>query len=243
MLNENIEFHSKLNNKIWNGFELKPEIHTKLLEIADTFNTSLDVPNLEVYDIVFTGSLANYNYTSQSDIDLHLVVDFNTLNISPEEFIQKYFNSKKNEFNQKHNIKIYGYPVELYVEDIKSPAKATGRYSLKNRKWLSIPKGLNDEVYDVTNEQKYKIFVNEIDSLGENADKDDAAIILANIYDMRRNGLEENGELALDNLIFKELRNNGYIDKVRDIIIKSIDDELSLVSNEKINESAKRKDF
>ena len=84
-----LETHKSLNQKIWDGFSLKPEVLNKLGEISDVFMETLQVPNLELADIVFTGSLANYNYTDKSDIDLHLVVDFDTLGISPEDFIQK----------------------------------------------------------------------------------------------------------------------------------------------------------
>ena len=84
-----LETHKSLNQKIWDGFSLKPEVLNKLGEISDVFMETLQVPNLELADIVFTGSLANYNYTDKSDIDLNLVVDFDTLGISPEDFIQK----------------------------------------------------------------------------------------------------------------------------------------------------------
>ena len=91
-LKESLEFHSNLNNKIWNGFKLKEKVHDALYKIADVFTRSLEVPDLELEDVVITGSLCNYNYNKNSDIDLHLVVDFEKLGISPEDFVQKYFN-------------------------------------------------------------------------------------------------------------------------------------------------------
>lgn len=227
MLNESIQYHSSLNSKVWNGFKLKPEIAKQLLKIAHVFCEDLDVPNLQLSDIVLTGSLANYNFTEQSDYDLHLVVDFDELNITPEDFIQKYFNAKKNDFNLKHDITIYGYPVELYVEDVKQPAKATGRYSLMFEKWIAIPTGLKDEEFDLTSDPKYLKFANEIDMLGDD-DLQQASNIMNAIYDMRASGLEKNGELSDDNLIFKELRNHGYLDKLRQYMYDALDKELSL---------------
>ena len=233
-LKESLEFHSKLNNKIWNGFKLKEKVHDALYKIADVFTRSLEVPNLELEDVVITGSLCNYNYNKNSDIDLHLVVDFEKLGITPEDFVQKYFNAKKTEFNTKHDIKVYGYPVELYVEDVKSPARATGRYSLLDNQWINTPKGMKDEVVDISDNKKYKEFVDKIDSLeDDDASLEHASDLLSEIYDMRASGLEKDGELSEDNLVFKELRNGGYLDKLREYMIDTMDDELSLTESYK----------
>ena len=40
---------------------------------------------------------------------------------------------------------------------------------------------------------------------------------------MRQNGLEKGGELSIENLAFKYLRNNGYIEKLKDTISNSFD--------------------
>lgn len=231
-LKESLEFHSKLNNKIWNGFKLKEKVHDALYKIADVFTRSLEVPNLELEDVVITGSLCNYNYNKNSDIDLHLVVDFEKLGITPEDFVQKYFNAKKTEFNTKHDIKVYGYPVELYVEDVKSPARASGRYSLLDNQWINTPKGMKDEVVDISDNKKYKEYVDKIDSLeDDDASLEHASDLLSEIYDMRASGLEKDGELSEDNLVFKELRNGGYLDKLREYMIDTMDDELSLTES------------
>lgn len=233
-LKESLEFHSKLNNKIWNGFKLKEKVHDALYKIADVFTRSLEMPNLELEDVVITGSLCNYNYNKNSDIDLHLVVDFEKLGITPEDFVQKYFNAKKTEFNTKHDIKVYGYPVELYVEDVKSPARATGRYSLLDNQWINTPKGMKDEVVDISDNKKYKEYVDKIDSLeDDDASLEHASDLLSEIYDMRASGLEKDGELSEDNLVFKELRNGGYLDKLREYMIDTMDDELSLTESVK----------
>ena len=70
-----------LNSEIWdydnskNDKEpnLKPEIAEKLLEIADDFISFLGV-DVDVEDITMTGSLANYNWSSFSDIDTLVVI-------------------------------------------------------------------------------------------------------------------------------------------------------------------------
>ena len=225
-----LEKHKSLNQKIWDGFSLKPEVLNKLGEISDVFMETLQVPNLELADIVFTGSLANYNYTDKSDIDLHLVVDFDTLGISPEDFIQKYFNAKKTEFNQKHDITIYDYPVELYVEDINSPAKASGRYSLLSEKWLKTPKGFtDDQEIELENNEVLQDLVTRINAVtASKGHYDEADALLGEIYNLRASGLEHEGEMSIENMIFKALRNEDYIEKLKKYMDNEIDRELSL---------------
>ena len=45
---------------------------------------------------------------------------------------------------------------------------------------------------------------------------------------MRLTGLSEEGELSTENLTFKKLRDNGYLQKLNDIIHTEFDKELSL---------------
>lgn len=225
-----LEEHKTLNQKIWENFKLKPVILDKLEEIADVFTDTLEVPNLILSDIVFTGSLANYNYTDKSDIDLHLVVDFDALNISPEDFIQKYFNAKKTEFNKKHDITIYNYPVELYVEDVSSPAKASGRYSIITQQWIKCPKGfIENQKIELEDNLVLQDLVKRINAVtASKGHYDDAGELLGEIYNLRASGLEHEGELSVENMIFKALRNEDYIEKLKKYMDDEIDSKLSL---------------
>lgn len=225
-----LETHKTLNQKIWDNFNLKHEILCKLTEIADVFMDTLQIQALPLTDVVFTGSLANYNYTDKSDIDLHLVVDFDTLGISPEDFIQKYFNAKKTEFNQKHDITIYDYPVELYVEDVNSPAKASGRYSIITESWLKTPKGFtDDQEIELGDNEVLQNLVKRINAVtASKGNYDDADALLGKIYNLRASGLEHEGEMSIENMIFKALRNEDYIEKLKKYMDNEIDRKLSL---------------
>ena len=225
-----LETHKTLNQKIWDNFSLKHEILCKLTEIADVFMDTLQIQALPLTDVVFTGSLANYNYTDKSDIDLHLVVDFDTLGISPENFIQKYFNAKKTEFNQKHDITIYDYPVELYVEDVSSPAKASGRYSIITESWLKTPKGFTeDQEIELGDNEVLQDLVKRINAVtASKGNYEDAEALLGEIYNLRASGLEHEGEMSIENMIFKALRNEDYIEKLKKYMDNEIDRKLSL---------------
>lgn len=55
--------------------------------------------------------------------------------------------------------------------------------------------------------------------------------LLEDIYSLRQEGMkEENGEYSIPNLIFKEFRNLGYLDNLKDLRKKEISKELSLES-------------
>jgi hypothetical protein len=49
----------------------------------------------------------------------------------------------------------------------------------------------------------------------------------------RKSGLDKSGEFGLENLVFKVLRRNGYIEKLYNVPIKMIDKKLSLDEKEK----------
>lgn len=101
-----------------------------LLLIAEKFYESLDLA-APIKDVRFLGSAAAYSYHSGSDIDLHIVIDFNDLECDPE-LLRELVNAKKNLFNNDRKIEIYGFEVEVYVEDINDDNKSDAIYSLKD---------------------------------------------------------------------------------------------------------------
>ena len=65
----------RLNPAIWKGADIDERVRKGLLQIVNDFLDGLRV-KINPEDIVLTGSSANYNWTPQSDIDVHIVVDF-----------------------------------------------------------------------------------------------------------------------------------------------------------------------
>ena len=76
-LEEVFETHSELNPQLFDGLLLKEEIRQQLLKIADTFVESIQEDNVPIYvlDYWLVGSNAQYNYSDTSDIDVHVIVD------------------------------------------------------------------------------------------------------------------------------------------------------------------------
>ena len=125
-----------LNPKIFDqNQKMHPEIRTRLLMIADDFFDTLELPWVDVTDITLTGSLANYNWSKFSDVDLHIIIDYKEVDDN-ESLVSEYLAAKKNIWNEEHDIKIKGYDVELYAQDMNEPHVSTGVYSIMWDDWV-----------------------------------------------------------------------------------------------------------
>lgn len=217
------EYKNELNPKIWDKDKLKPEVEKKLNEIAKAFIETMEIPTNSIKDIVITGSNVSYNYTEHSDIDLHILVDFNKVH-KDCPIVGDYLLAKKSEFNQKRDIYIYGVPVEVYAESIDNENVHNGLYSLKTG-WVEFPKKLKPTDNDVAVNAKYKEYVEAAKEIKEG---DLAEKLLDKIKRMRKAGLADGGEFSVENLVFKKLRDNGIIEKLMKVKNDEIDRKLSL---------------
>ena len=219
-----MKFHDELNPVLWEDNNLKEDVKDKLKEISSAFIEFLDIPEDAIKDVRITGSSANYNYTDFSDIDVHVIVDYEKVH-DDCPIVQGYLWAYKQLFNDEHDIFIYGIPVELYAEDSNAPGISNGIYSLTEDKWISKPEKIKVTVDDAAVQKKYQELKEEVDKID---DSEKAAELLRKIYRMRKAGLSEAGEFSVENLAFKELRNNKDIDKLWSIQKKDIDKKLSL---------------
>ena len=221
-----MRFHEELNPKLFNGLELKPEVKEKLNEIAEAFKEYLDIPEDAILDERITGSSASYNYTEYSDLDLHLIIDYEKVH-EDCPLVEGYLWSYKSQFNANHDISIYGIPVEVYAEDSKQEAISNGVYSLMEDRWLKEPKKIPPTDNDEDVQAKYQELKDAIDKCD---DSEVANELLDKIYTMRKSGLAEVGEFSTENMAFKLLRNDGSIDKLKKLKKEKVDKQLSLES-------------
>ena len=142
------------------------------------------------------------------------------------------FRSKKQVFNEKHNIKIYGYDVELYAQDTEESHYSTGVYSIMNDEWVNEPKKMNVDVDKELLKTKIKCWTDKIDHVIKTSTIEDDKELLSKVKDKlkeyRKSGLEKEGELSYENLVFKFLRRSGHIQKLFDTTNKMIDKDLSV---------------
>lgn len=229
----------KLNPEIWliskKESKMKPEIRERLLDIANQFVEFLDVP-VFVDDIIMTGSLSNYNWSNYSDVDLHIIVDFAQFPKEQIELFQKLFTLKKILFNTKHNITIKNFEVELYAQDEKEIHTSSGVYSVLFDEWITKPEKINVKIDNKVLMNKVKSWTEKIDEViedaeeGNNLEKSKEIIdkLKKKLKDYRGEGLSGDGEFSYENLVFKFLRRNGYIEKLYNFEDELIDKSLSL---------------
>jgi hypothetical protein len=221
-----VRFHPRLNPRLWLHYKLRVEVRLKLLQVAIAFYRFLDIPRLRVSDIVMTGSNAAYNYTSLSDIDIHLIVNF--ARTSCPALSSNIFTTKKALWNQTYDIVIRDQPVELYVEDTAEPVTANGVYSILHNMWLKRPVATPPKWDDTAVTAKAEAYADEIDAL-LTGDPQIATIndMLNRLYGLRQNGLMAGGEFSTENMAFKVLRNSGYLDRLRHTRVAAITSNLS----------------
>lgn len=246
MMSLGLQYHSTLNPQVWQeDNQLKPVIKDQLLKIARYWADFANIPEDAIDDIVFTGSLANYNYTPMSDFDLHLTVDMDRLPIKdPELRVKNIFHMKALWAKTHPDIKIYGYPVELFAEDKDTRHPLTqGIYSLLHDAWIHMPTH-EDINYDNDANLKSKVVHYQAmidDLIDNNRSLEHIKSFKEKLRSMRGDSIQKHGELrGVNNLVFKELRNRGYLDKLSQHETKKFDHEMSIHEAFKIVTEAKK---
>ncbi len=224
-----LKSNETLNPELWNNEKLDPEVWRTLNKISKEWADFANIPQSAIRDVILTGGNANYNYTKHSDIDLHLVVDKEKIDC--QGLLDDYLQSKKQLWALTHDITVKGQPVELYAQDFRDPfRKGQGIYSLKSSRWLQQPTKytINQSHPEVV--RKVKDYMDIIDNLIDSKSDDiDAFKKLKNrLKGMRAGAIEKGGESAPENLVFKELRNRGYLDKMSKYVRNLEDESLSL---------------
>jgi hypothetical protein len=194
--------------------------------------TELQVP---IKDIILIGSSANYNWSSKSDIDLHVVIDFNKLSMNKDD-AEKLTLALKDKWNGNHNIKIKKHTVEVFLQDVTHKTHATGIYSILKDKWLLKPKKENVDIDKSLILKKYNNIVSEINKFLKANDSSKLEEIMEYLYNIREIGLDKSGELSAENIVFKLLRSNGYIQKLKDKITDLYDKSVSIKEINTLNE-------
>ena len=229
----------ELNPDIWTNPDdpsksrMISEVRKALLEISEEFIEFLGI-DIFISDITMTGSLSNYNWSEFSDVDLHVMYNFMESG-SEKELHQELFKLKKTLFNSTHDILVKGYDVELYVQDTEETHFSTGIYSVLYDEWIVEPTPESVTIDEDKLKSKVDQWMDIIDLVIENADDEDldtALVMIDSVKDklkkFRSCGLEREGEYSYENLVFKFLRRNGYIQKLFDFTNELVDNRLSL---------------
>jgi predicted nucleotidyltransferase len=216
------------------SYEIKKEIRDKLIEISDDFITFWGV-DFFIHDIILIGSLANYNWSEYSDVDLHIIVDMSELGDSEAltKIVKEFFDAKKRVWNEFHDVKIKNFDVELYVQDVDDEYVSSGVYSILNNEWVAEPSQNPESIDTQKILDKGEYFAKQIDSLLDDYKNNKDVTAAENdlrdkLKKFRKSGLDSGGEYSYENLTFKLLRRNGYIEKLMNLKNNMIDKKLSV---------------
>lgn len=222
-----LEYKKELCQDIWDGTNLKEKIEKKLIKLAKDFFNDIELET-EILDIHLTGSMVNFNYNADSDIDVHIVIDFKDVN-EDVELVKMAVDGQRFIWNMRHHIQIKGHDVELYIMDVDEEHISNGLYSLIEKEWIKKPKYSPPDVDTEDIKPKFDARVYDILKF-EKLSKSDlseteaeeyyksASDLKARIMKARKLGLHVGGEFSIENLVFKKLRKTGKFKKLLDTI-------------------------
>ena len=225
-----IQHNPTLNPKLWEGSNrLKSEVRGALLRIAEDFKAYVEVP-FKVIDVVITGSNVNFNYTGKSNLDLHLIADFDSVVCDREA--AELFDAKRLLYEREHDVHIYGIPVGLYVEDKDHPGVSAGTYSVLNDQWIKTP-SKEHPAYDMEEvEHMVEVWQTVIKQAMKTGDLQACRNALQLLRKYRKLGLQlPQGEYSVPNLVYKVLRNDQTLEGITVLVNHLHDQALSLEKN------------
>ena len=230
---ETFEKQPELDPKIWQDGMLNKNISKRLTKIANEFLSGLEI-GATMEDLRLTGSMANYNWSKYSDIDLHIVVGFSKIDENTE-LVKSFFDGAIWRWNELHGITIYGHEVEIFVENVGHVTHSGGIYSIMNNEWVSAPDPEKVEFDYVTARKKADATQTEINMIEKFAyAKPMEAVESINrlkkrIRRMRRAGLHSPAqEYSAENIAFKILRREEALDKLNHLKYNAYDRALSV---------------
>ena len=228
----------ELNPDIWysdgENYKMKPEVRISLLDIVENYIEFVDI-ELDIDDVTLTGSLSNFNWSQFSDVDLHILMDFDS---QSDPLLKKYLDSRRMIWNSLRSITVKGFDVEIYVQDNSEEHFASGVYSVLYNEWIVEPQQEEVNIDSKKILSKAKNWMSQIDRFEVDTKREDPDAVLKNIEKFknkmkkyRGSGLEDKGEYSYENLTFKFLRRNGYLKKLNDVRNYLIDKNLTLEEN------------
>jgi hypothetical protein len=232
-LNHNVKYNDHLNPTVWDDKQrLRPAVRKKLVEIAEKFVEFLEIDASAVEDYHLVGSIANYNWNKYSDMDLHVLIDYIKVGDTCDgEIVEDWLMAKRALWIEKYDIEVEGITVEVGPQDIATELNSSAVYSVLENAWVKLPKketpALDEKAYD----KKLAEMVKKINAvISKDASSEEIKALREEIKAMRQASLDlKSGktEFSVNNLVFKALRNQGYLEKIKDLEEEKTSEELS----------------
>jgi len=224
---------TELHPDFWMEKALDPEVSKLLEQISKDILESMEI-DVQIKDIVLTGSIASYNWHSLSDIDLHIIFDFEDIS-EDFELVKRMLDQSRINWNKAHDIMVKDHEVELYFQDSNENHESNGIWSIISESWVIEPEATQPDLDLRNTEKKAEALAKAIDHVsqlfaeGEYSDAHEyASKIKSKISRMRSTGLSREGAYSPENMAFKMLRNSKYLEMLSNLKIEANDQLMSL---------------
>jgi predicted nucleotidyltransferase len=223
-------------DKTESGYSLKNDVQETLSNIAYDFideYVKREGIELTILDILLVGSAANYNWTEYSDLDLHILVNYSELGIG-EEYSKILMFLVKDKWNKNFSIEVKGHPVEIYAQDSGEKLESEAIFSVKNKKWVEEPEIQNPKFDKQFIKKNHAKWAKKIKEAIASCDDKKISDVKEELHEFRKKGLAKSGEFSGENIVFKILRSQGMLDKMKEKSVEAYDQEMTL--KESVNE-------
>jgi hypothetical protein len=221
-------YNETLAPELWDASQhLDPKVRMNLLQMAYDFygKTNLPAPVLDVY---LMGSIANYNWTKDSDVDVHVIINYTQLQM-PEKTAIKTVKTAGAQWNIEHEVIIKGHKVEMNLQNAtEQKPYVTGIYSLVKNQWIRKPFKMSPQVDRNILKVQYQSMRGYVQNALDSRDREQMKAAKKYLDAYRQYGLDTYGELSYENLVFKILRVRGVIKKLKDGIVAVYDKAMSV---------------
>jgi hypothetical protein len=222
-VNNAMQDHEQLNPTYWQGDTMKPEVRAKLMQMGQAYFDELKekLPNIKLQDILFSGSLANYNYTKSSDIDVHVVVD--TGKVSCDKRVVSGYIMLMNKYEHATaNLSVFDTPLQISLST--RVEETGGAYSLLHTTWLNKPVHPKPTYTKRELTEQVEMYHLKITELQEAYAKDAAVFDCQKATTLSRQlgrgrtaGLKRDGYSSIENNVYRILRSVGDLKMLREI--------------------------
>jgi len=232
-ITEEVEQHVDLDPAFFdeeNG--LREDVRNVLLEVSDDVLCSLAERGMVIRPsfVVLTGSLCGPNYDAHSDVDLHIGISF--AEYGDPDLMTRFLKLVARDFNRE-SYTLLDRALELYFQTDTEPHNSPGVYDIIGNHWVQVPDGVKIEVTQeaVDASESYLVKVMDLAARYDRMDRREARGFLStiltfwkSILSMRKESMREFGREGLGNIIFKQLRRNGALEQLSNLIRTVRDD-------------------